>query len=221
MPEHEHDVWTFTRTSADLLEMYYDDLVCGWGEVASGELELEAMEERVLDEQKDVEYQAQWVAHTHGLMDAPEVGGCRIDGLCEHVTLARAVSEPFRASPLVLSLLRWAGSVLAWVRDVYPHAGEHNEAVFRVGVNAPVIPSALLDAQLCEGWGDRESLRAADVSYELVHGCFDLLLPSLAGVVEKEGCAQELLREAVRLKKYVDESRARLHSRLAISSRDV
>ncbi len=107
MRHEEKTSWVFGRSSADLLEQYYEDFLFGWGTPEKKSLDgIVLMEQRVFEEQKEVESRAQWLARRHGLFCASKNTFVYPTGLSDRLSLRRLVEQPLAGSSRASSFCR-------------------------------------------------------------------------------------------------------------------
>lgn len=207
--------WVFGRSSADLLEQYYEDFLFGWGTPKKESLDgVVLMEQRVLEEQKEVESRAQWLARRHGLFCSSKDSFVYSTGLSDRLSLRRLVEQPFVGSDLYCHLLSFADTCVAWVMDVYPHAGSCNEDAFRAAINVAVVPAKVRYAQEEERSADSQGMFFADVEYELAEGYFHLAQQALQRLALQDASLCSVEQRAKLLSGQIHAAHEQLRTRL-------
>jgi hypothetical protein len=168
VPHDTSNVWVFRRDEVDALEDELDE-VFDLHE-ASRDPVNRAMEESVIAEQTRTED-----AYEHRISDvlgpaalAPdephECEHCR-GGFPEGVPLKELLERD--RDPLYARAYRWALRVFAWSRDSYWNSGLRNRDMFRVLVNAYLVPIKITFALTEEERDDEHAPRIAWLEYDL------------------------------------------------------
>jgi len=168
-----HEPWLFFRDEVDLLEAEYDQIFVKH-EATKNDPGITELEKMVIKEQQQTESQAE--------VDIDEMIDIQ---LTDPETRPPSFASTFRAvseeSLSLKSLLgkdvqrhvayeiswRWSREVFAWSQKQYYQKARKNQDIFRVHINACLVPAKILFAQSEEAIGDNLSRHIAVRELEL------------------------------------------------------
>jgi hypothetical protein len=168
MPQDGANPWLFRRDELDLLEDELDDLF-HWHEHSRSAVEKE-MEEEVIVEQERTEK-----TYENRLTDVlgPDSMSPGEEHVCEHCRGGFPEGVPLREmlvgerDPLYARAYAWSVAVFGWARESYRHYGMRNRDMFRVYLNAYLVPVKIAFALAEEGRDDERAPLLAAMEYEL------------------------------------------------------
>ncbi|OGL95716.1 hypothetical protein A2348_03755 [Candidatus Uhrbacteria bacterium RIFOXYB12_FULL_58_10] len=168
MPHDPANPWLFRRDELDMLEDEIDG-VFDLHEQSRDPVN-RTMEETVIGEQTKTEdsYERR-LSDVLGpdalLEDEPHVCEHCKDGFPEGVALKDLLSK--KRDPLYVRSYLWATKVFVWARESYWKQGMRNRDMFRVNVNACLVPVKIAFALAEEGHGDAHAPSIAGLEYDL------------------------------------------------------
>ncbi len=145
--------------------------------------------------------------------EAPHVCEHCKDGFPDGVSLKELVETD--RDPLYAKAYAWAITVFAWSRESYWKHGMRNRDMFRVHVNAYLVPVKIAFGQAEENRDDAQAARIAGMEYELAALYLSRTRESLSNLramgLVREGLPQ-MIEEADQLAAMITERRKRFPS---------
>jgi hypothetical protein len=178
---HCDNPWVFRRDEFNVLEESYDDVLRRHD--AAGRTRAFEAEEAVIREQARTEELSEAELSLRvgpGWLEAPE-GPCEVHGADE--SDSRPLAEQLRAEserdPLYAAALRWSMGLFRWSRARYDRRRNSDPDVFRVLVNAPLVPMKVNFALCEQEHADRFAVDIAEKEYELAETYAERVLAAL------------------------------------------
>jgi len=221
--EHDHTLpWMFRRDEIDVLEEEFDDIFHRHSTPAHAKFR--AIEEPVLREQMDTEEATEadlaarmgmdWLAAAPG---GPASAGaaCAHDDLASVRPLRESLRRDITRDPFYERAYLWASRTFRWARDRYANESLRTREVFRVYVNAFLVPAKIAFAQAEESHEEPDVLEVAAKEYELAATYLDRARESLTAIWESGVTGTDMAwmrRESDEIAQILRETRKRIDS---------
>jgi len=220
--DHNHTLpWMFRRDEIDVLEEEFDDIFRRHATAAHAKFR--AIEEPVLREQMDTEEAteaellarmgADWLSSAPGPASAG--AACAHDELASVRPLRESLRRDVTRDPFYERTYLWASRTFRWARDRYAQESERSRDLFRVYVNAFLVPAKIAFGQAEESHEEPDAREVAAKEYELAATYLDRTRESLTVIWETGGQEAEvgwIRREADEIAQALRDMRKRIES---------
>lgn len=215
-PFGNENTWAFSRTEADQLEDWYNELL-------EADFGL-AIEDDVLEEQRVIETTARKsMGHLKDLVEkgSGEVMGAATMslGVPMNTSLRAVLKQSTQTSRLHQEAVRWAKETAGWARELYPSEEDPEGNLFRVALHAMVVPSKIRFAQEEEMSADQFGAEFAHLEYRLAHDYLKAALRALRQLPRTHLLVQSFYANGCLLKEQLIQAQRKLESRHAFRLR--
>jgi len=224
--EHDHNhtlPWMFRRDEIDVLEEDFNELLRGHD--ARARTRAYAYEADVLDEQVKTEAATEaelakrmgpeWIAASAAAPAAGSGAACAHEDLEPGNALRDALVRDATRDPFYERTYAWAEAVFRWAGARYEDERARSRDLFRVYVNAYLVPAKIAFGQNEEAHEDAEAYEVAAREYELAATYLNRTresLQALCATGEAGADGEAMSREADAIAHTLDHMRKRLDS---------
>ncbi len=215
--------WLFIRSDATVIEELYDDLINGNLHKGVIRKAVRDQEELIMEEQQDIETSVQKTlsqtvsrSSTRGIFESSVFQASLF--FAEDDSLRHLLKSTCDGSDLYREAISWAGRVVPWASDLHPFPSDKKSDLFRVAVNASVVPAKIFFAEEEERGEDPHAFDFASVEFELAFQYLSLSLIALKELSNQMQEAKRYLRSGAHLRANLRRAQQRLSQRSSFRS---